>query len=183
MSGWESDSIMFDARLNSVHLEAPRRQDFRAARDKLLGARGGDTIAAERESGFPRPDDGNTAIRNVAGHDAAATDARYVLMDAEYTYPLKIGLNTVGRMPDNDVVVPDAYVSRRHCAILIHTGDRCELHDVASKNGTLLNGQKINGPTRLQSGDEIRMCNRNMIFLRKGDVPARNPAAQATRAE
>jgi len=40
-------------------------------------------------------------------------------------------------MPDNDVVLQDAYVSRRHCAILIHlTGERCELHDIASKNGT-----------------------------------------------
>jgi len=174
---------MFDARLNSIHLEAPRRQEFRAARDKLLGARGGETMAVERQSGFDHPDDANTAIRNVAGHDSPATDARYVLMDAEYTYPLKIGLNTVGRMPDNDVVVPDAYVSRRHCAILIHTGDRCELHDVASKNGTILNGRKINGPTRLQSGDEIRMCNRNLIFLRKSEVPERGPTAQATRAE
>src|SRR5215210_675536 len=133
---------MLDVRLNSVHLEAPRRQEFRAARDRLLGARGGETMAAERLTGLDGPDDGNTAIRNLPGVSAAAP-ARYVLMDADYTYPLKVGLNTVGRMPDNDVVVPDAYVSRRHCAVLVHTGDRCELHDVASKNGTYLNGRRI----------------------------------------
>ena len=80
----------------------------------------------------------------------------------------------VGRSPDNDVVLDDAYVSRRHCAVLVHAGDRCELHDVASKNGTYLNGQKICGPTRLKSGDEIRMCNKNLVFVSRvadTDVP------------
>ncbi len=152
---------MVDARLNSVHLEAPRRQEFRAAREKLLGARGGETMAAERQGEFLSGlSEHNTAIQNVPGANACAA---YVLMDTDYIYPLKVGLNTVGRMPDNDVVLQDAYVSRRHCAVLIHTtGDRCELHDVASKNGTYLNGNKISGPTRLNPGDEIRMCNHTL---------------------
>ena len=38
---------MYDPRLNSIHLEMPRRQDFRAARDVLLGARGCQTVALE----------------------------------------------------------------------------------------------------------------------------------------
>ena len=41
---------------------------------------------------------------------------------------------------------------------------RCEIHDVASKNGTLLNGKKIPGPTRLQSGDQITLCGRRLTF-------------------
>jgi pSer/pThr/pTyr-binding forkhead associated (FHA) protein len=104
-------------------------------------------------------------------------------MDRDYVYPLKIGLNTIGRMPDNDIVLEDAYVSRRHCAILVHAGDFCELHDVASKNGTLLNGHKIHGPTRLKSGDEIRMCNRNLVFMsRAGEAPSNPPPmSQQTR--
>ena len=174
---------MLDARLNSIHLEAPRRQEFRAARDQLLSARGGETMAAERQGGAAVGlSELNTAIQNLPGN-AAATAARYVLMDVDYVYPLKIGLNTVGRMPDNDVVVPDAYVSRRHCAIVVHTADRCELHDIASKNGTYLNGHKIAGPTRLHSGDQIRMCNRNLVFLLKVDLPEKAPAVQQTRAE
>jgi hypothetical protein len=173
---------MLDARLNSVHLEAPRRQEFRAAREKLLSLRGNETMAAERQ-----PPSGasvsefNTAIQNLPDN-AVAAPARYVLMDADYIYPLKVGLNTVGRMPDNDVVLQDAYVSRRHCAVVVHTADRCELHDIASKNGTFLNGQKIDGPTHLNSGDQIRMCNRTLIFLKKGDVADLAPAVQATRS-
>lgn len=166
-----------DARLNSIHLDGIRRDEFRHAREMLLNARGGETIAAER-GGFA-PGVHSTAILNSS---EAAADAKFVLMDKDYVYPLKIGLNTVGRLTDNDVVVPDAYVSRRHCAILVHTGDRCEVHDVASKNGTFLNGKKIDGPTRLRSGDEIRMCNRQLVFLTRDETPQR-PAEQITRHE
>ena len=41
---------------------------------------------------------------------------------------------------------------------------RVELHDVASKNGTLLNGKKIPGPTKMQSGDQITLCGRRLTF-------------------
>ena len=170
---------MTDARLNSVHLESPRRQDFRVAREQLLHARGGETIAAEQHQ-LAALVNGTTAIKKQPGAPAAL--ARFVVMDSDYVYPLKVGLNTIGRMPDNDVVLQDAYVSRRHCAILVHlTGDYCELHDIASKNGTLLNGHKINGPTRLNPGDEIRMCNRQLVFLTRTEASA--AGGQNTLAE
>jgi pSer/pThr/pTyr-binding forkhead associated (FHA) protein len=82
---------------------------------------------------------------------------------------LKIGVNTVGRSSENDVVVRDAYISRRHCAILVHLHNGCELHDTASKNGTYLNGKRLDGPHRLQSGDEIRICERQFVFMTKED--------------
>jgi hypothetical protein len=165
-----------------MHLELPRRQEFRSARDQLLNARGAHTLCAEGggASGFMGGPANLTAVEKPGGAEMVA--ARFVLMDKEYVYPLKTGLNTIGRMPDNDVVLEDAYVSRRHCAILVHTGDQCELHDVASKNGTFLNGRKIDGPTRLKSGDEIRMCSRHLVFVsRLGD--GGHPATQPTRAE
>src|SRR5207253_6481325 len=114
-------TVMADARLNSIHLEAPRRQEFRAAREQVLSARGGETVAAERHGQLSAVSEHNTAIQNLP-ENAEAAPARYVLMDCDYIYPLKVGLNTVGRMPDNDVVVQDAYVSRRHCAVVVHTG-------------------------------------------------------------
>jgi hypothetical protein len=175
---------MTDPRLNSIHLELPRRQDFRAARDALLNARGEHTLCAEGAGGF-LPGTGNlTAVEKPGpgGTTGPAVDARFVLMDRDYVYPLKTGLNTIGRMPDNDVVLEDAYVSRRHCAVLVHAADTCELHDVASKNGTFLNGRKINGPTRLKTGDEIRMCNKHLVFVSRVAEPS-SPGTQPTRAE
>ena len=43
-----------DPRLNSLHLEAPRRQDYRRAREALLQARGCHTLCAENR---PEPDE------------------------------------------------------------------------------------------------------------------------------
>src|SRR5581483_9812419 len=98
-------------------------------------------------------------------NESPAPGVRFWLLDRESVYPLKIGLNTIGRAPENDVVLKDAFVSRRHCAILVHAGDGCELHDTASKNGTFLNGRKLAGPTPLNPGDEIRMCDCQLVFL------------------
>jgi pSer/pThr/pTyr-binding forkhead associated (FHA) protein len=172
---------MADSRLNSIHLDSSRRQEFRHAREVLLGARGNQTQALEKREGFPWPEGNHTAIQNLE-NQPPPTGVKFVLMDRDYIYPLKVGLNTVGRMPDNDVVLQDPYVSRRHCAILVHAGNGCEVHDVASKNGTFVNGRKINGPTLLSSGDEIRMCGKQLVFLTKNDAPE-SPSHETTRME
>ena|SRR5947209_14686933 len=170
---------MVDPRLNSLHLDPVRRQDYRRARDQLLHSRGDYTLYAERHGGAD-PDVSSTFIRKQAA--GAPADLNYWLVDKEYIYPLKVGVNTLGRSGDNDVVVEDAYVSRRHCAILVHSNQACELHDTASKNGTYVNGAKLVGPTVLRSGDEIRVCERQFVFLAKGEAPG-GPNATHTLAE
>lgn len=160
---------MSESHLNSIHLEPKRREHFRQARSALLEARGSHTMVAEQ-------DDGDWSI---AGSHTMVQDPRDVPRDVEFwladqdgVYPLKVGVNTIGRLPDNDVVVHVPYISRRHCAILVHAGSRCELHDIASKNGTYLNGTRLAGPTKLHNGDQIRICDREFRFLtRKGDDP------------
>ncbi|HKB39031.1 MAG TPA: FHA domain-containing protein [Gemmataceae bacterium] len=160
---------MVDPRLNSVHLEAPRRQEFRRAREVLLGARGWQTVMAERDPAA-QADASHTLVQEPPDV-ASPAGLSYWLVDGDCVHPLKVGLNTIGRSPDNDVVLQDAYVSRRHCAVLVHANHVCELHDIASKNGTFLNGRKIGQPTRLHSGDEIRMCDRQLVFLTKSSEP------------
>ncbi len=157
---------MSDPRLNSVHLPAPRRQDYRRARHDLFQACGNHTLQAEHSQPVSSS---HTIHQNVERQPPE--DADFWLMDKEYVYPLKIGLNTVGRSPDNDVVVPDEFISRRHCVILVHLHNgRCELHDTASKNGTFLNGSKLAIPTSLRSGDEIRVCDRRFVFVTRDEV-------------
>jgi hypothetical protein len=161
---------MTDPRLNSIHLEMPRRQAFRSAREALLSARGYQTVAVEAPAQPDRSlDQPNTFIQNAAARPLP--DLQFMLVDRDYVYPLKLGVNTIGRLPDNDIVINDAHVSRRHCAILVHTDLHCELHDVASKNGTFVNGRRLEGPTRLHTGDEIRMCDRPVVFMSKGEEP------------
>lgn len=159
---------MSESHLNSIHLDFPRREDFRRAREALLGARGLQTLSLENLAAGPSPAGSHTLIQDA--RNSLPPDANYWLKGPEGLHPLKVGVNTIGRLTDNDVVVPVPYVSRRHCAILVHAGKRCELHDIASKNGTFLNGQRLNGPTPLNNGDEIRMCDREYVFLsRFGD--------------
>jgi pSer/pThr/pTyr-binding forkhead associated (FHA) protein len=170
---------MTDPRLNSIHLELPRRQQFRVARELLLNARGDHTLCAEAAD-LQQLAPNLTPVDRTGADDSLPT--KFVLMDRDCIYPLKVGLNTIGRMPDNDIVLEDGYVSRRHCAVLVHSGDRCELHDVASKNGTLLNGRKISGPTLLKSGDEISMCNTRLVFVVRGSEEE-NPGMMKTLSD
>ena len=162
---------MSDPRLNSVHLEAPRRLLFRQAREALLEARGWQTVAAESANPNDSSSSGPQTLMMRAG-DAPPPNVQWWLVDKDNLYPLKVGLNTIGRAPENDVVVSDAYVSRRHCAILVHAGSGCELHDIASKNGTFLNGSKLAGPTPINVGDEIRMCDCLLVFKTRTDSAA-----------
>jgi hypothetical protein len=153
-------TIMSDPRLCSVHLEAlPRRQDYRRAREELLAACGHQTLAADQVQLAQLE-----ALRT--GHmDGSAVPDRVCLIDQDGLHNLKVGLNTIGRLPDNDIPVPDGSVSRRHCAIVVHASHVCEVYDTASKNGTFVNGQRINGLTALKAGDKIRLCDRQFVFV------------------
>ncbi|HLW66425.1 MAG TPA: FHA domain-containing protein [Gemmataceae bacterium] len=159
---------MSDPRFNSIHLDAnPRREQYRQARARLMGACGFQTLAFDRER-LEEEDHGPHTL--IASPDEKPVDLKFWLVDNDGMYALKPGLNSIGRMPDNDVVLADPSVSRRHCAIVVHQARGCEIHDTASKNGTFLNGKRINGPTRLACGDVIKMCDREIIF-QTGETP------------
>jgi len=173
---------MSDPRLNSVHLDFPRREDFRRAREELLDGRGLHTLAVEKHELSHGLGKSHTLVEAAAGGTLPAS-AEHWLVDQEVIYPLKVGVNTIGRLPDNDVVIQGPYVSRRHCAILVHAGDGCELYDIASKNGTFINGLKLDGPTHLAVGDQIRMCDRQFVFMSKHGPEGSGPARESTKAE
>jgi hypothetical protein len=169
---------MADARLNSVHLEAPRRQEYRRAREAMLRACGSHTlfVAGDIDGSQMHP----TAIHR--GEGTAKNESSCWLSDGEFLYPLQIGVNTLGRSSDNDIVLEDAYASRRHCAIVVHSTDTAEIHDTASKNGTHLNGKRLACPALLKSGDEIRISERSFrFFTRSGEPDDLSP--QATLSE
>lgn len=61
---------------------------------------------------------------------------------------------TIGRSPENSICLDDISVSNRH-AELIMAGDVCQLRDLDSTNGTLVNGEPIT-QVQLRAGDRIR---------------------------
>ena len=62
---------------------------------------------------------------------------------------------TIGRAPDNMIVIDDASVSGRHAEMKL-AGESYELIDLGSTNGTRVNGQTITATTTLRPGDRIR---------------------------
>jgi len=71
-------------------------------------------------------------------------------------WTLAAPLTTIGRWDDNDVVIEDRWVSRHHAEVH-HERDQYIVHDLGSKNGTLVNGQRITAPTVLADGDQIQV--------------------------
>jgi pSer/pThr/pTyr-binding forkhead associated (FHA) protein len=158
-----------DPRLQSVHLPYPRRQEFRDAREDILQARGTQTLVQEGET---PPACLDSPLRDAPIDSQANTASielpfRFALVEGNNVFPLKVGLNTLGRSSENDVVLKEHYVSRRHCAIIVHVGSACEVFDMASRNGTFLNENTLKGPLRLRSGDRIRICDRSFIFIER----------------
>lgn len=69
-------------------------------------------------------------------------------------FPLREGETTVGRSRYCTIVLQTGAASREHAAIQHHAG-RLTLIDLNSRNGTTLNGARVNRPTPLAAGDLI----------------------------
>jgi pSer/pThr/pTyr-binding forkhead associated (FHA) protein len=71
-------------------------------------------------------------------------------------FPLKSGTNSLGRRPNNDIVIGDPYVSGSHATIEV-AEDGIYFTDVGSTNGTNLNGAPLpaNQRTKINSDDQI----------------------------
>jgi transcriptional regulator with GAF, ATPase, and Fis domain len=79
------------------------------------------------------------------------------------TLALPEGNYSVGRQAINNLHLDDHAVSRQHC-IFTRSGDRCELKDLDSRNGTFVNGAPITSQP-LDSGDEVRIGGSMFIYL------------------
>ena len=73
------------------------------------------------------------------------------------SWPLDADETTIGRWPDNDVVIADRWISRHH-ALITRRGLRYVVKDLGSKNGTFVNGQRLTGPQELEDGDRIQVA-------------------------
>ena len=69
-----------------------------------------------------------------------------------------------GRDPSCDVVLGEAGISREH-AIFQDDGETLSVSDVASTNGTFVNGTQITEPTTLKQGDVVTMGGCELEFV------------------
>ena len=69
---------------------------------------------------------------------------------------------TIGRDPSNDLVLPDAMVSRRH-AVVEHRGRQFFLRDCSSANGSVVNGDRVS-ERALRDGDLVAIGSMRLLF-------------------
>ena len=72
---------------------------------------------------------------------------------------------TIGRSPDNNIVVDNKLTSRHH-AVIQKIKDAYFIKDEKSTNGTFLNGQRIPPEkyVKLNPGDKITIGNDNLVI-------------------
>lgn len=108
------------------------------------------------------------ADRTVALSLSGSVEETYLLGPGE---DLLIGRSLQARLP-----VDDSCVSRRHCRLLLRT-DELWLEDLASANGTYLNGQRVDR-AQIQDGDVVELGSiRLELSLGEGTSGARQAKA------
>ncbi len=73
----------------------------------------------------------------------------------------------IGRHPFNEMSLGDPGVSRYHCWILLRDGAH-EIEDLASVNGTFVNGERLRTRRLLKTGDTVRIGDTEFVFKEVG---------------
>lgn len=88
-----------------------------------------------------------------------------------FDYSLEGDEVVVGRSSSANLSLADRFLSRRHARLVLHEGSWL-VEDLGSRNGTLVNGARIEGATRLSPGDEIAVSG-NTLSFRKAKQPGK----------
>ena len=80
-----------------------------------------------------------------------------------HDFELPPGRFLIGRSTDCQLSLDDPLVSRKH-ALLIVTDDAVEVQDLGSRNGVLVNDEKIPGPQAIGHGDKITIGSQEMVI-------------------
>jgi pSer/pThr/pTyr-binding forkhead associated (FHA) protein len=89
---------------------------------------------------------------------------------------------TLGRRPDNDIVLTDLAVSGEHCRFELHGLADVYVHDLGSTNGTFLNG-KIAKREQLHDQDLISIGRFKIQYLQASEPLLTTPTTAAMPLE
>jgi hypothetical protein len=84
---------------------------------------------------------------------------RFLLQEID----LNVGETVIGRSATCHVTIEDPLISRQHARIRLQ-GEVATVEDCGSRNGTLVNGRKLDGPHELKDGDRIRIGTLELVF-------------------
>lgn len=123
-------------------------------------------------------DAAQSAARDAAG--AAPAARAFLILYGTRTLPLSQPITSLGRSLNNDVVIDDPRISRRHAQIRRRAG-RYVIYDLGSSGGTLVNGVRVS-ECLLASGDVISLAGVEIVYGEDAVTPPPNPGPQDTPA-
>ena len=85
----------------------------------------------------------------------------------DFEIPLVDESILIGRVSESDLVVKDRFLSRQH-ARLYRKGEHIWLEDLGSSNGTWVNDRRVEQPTEIHPGDELRLSTSYITLLSDG---------------
>ncbi|MBO0886579.1 MAG: FHA domain-containing protein, partial [Acidimicrobiales bacterium] len=89
--------------------------------------------------------------------------------DAGTILALGPGEHVLGRSGGCDLRLSDTEISRRHASLTV-SGDEVRLADLGSRNGTFVNGQRLDAPGRLEPG-QLLEAGTSVLELGAGSPP------------
>jgi hypothetical protein len=99
---------------------------------------------------------------------------RYALRLGDRLRPLDEGDTTIGRATGSDILLDDALVSRHHARLRV-SGGTVTLLDLGSRNGVLLNHQRVEGEVVLEHGDRIGIGSLDLCLVEAPHHEERQP--------
>ena len=76
--------------------------------------------------------------------------------DDSERYPISSRVSYIGREDVNQVTIPNEAISKKHAKLTFADG-KFYIEDLASSNGTFLNGTRVHTRIALRNGDLIRL--------------------------
>ena len=83
-------------------------------------------------------------------------------------FVLNRGVTTIGRAQDNDIVINNLALSRRHAQVEFK-GGRFEVVDLQSQNGVYVNQERVER-AQLRHGDELQIGKFRLVFFERTDA-------------
>ncbi|MBK7202374.1 FHA domain-containing protein [Candidatus Amarolinea dominans] len=120
------------------------------------------------------------AVAPVAGPGLAAQLRAEQGPLAGQTFAISRSPFTLGRSPENDLVLPEPLASRQHVRLEARAG-RWYVIDLDSANGTLLNRQRLSGEMALNAGDLMAIGDTVFAFDAAPAPPAAVPPVARAR--
>jgi hypothetical protein len=108
------------------------------------------------------------AISGAAPSDSPRSVCRLRFMLEELALPL--GTTIIGRGDECDLAIEDPAISRAHVAIEVD-GDAAVIRDLGSRNGTTLNGARLDGPRPLRNGDRVGVGSQIFVVVITQTLP------------